>query len=230
MDASMATKRERQPLTQERIVRAALKVADRESLEGLSIRKLAKELGVSPMAIYHHFPSKKAIVERFVDALLGDFEPEEAAGGARGDEWQEALEGIFSAVRRGFRAHPAVVSMIGTWEGVGEQTWSLMENVIGLLLEAGFSRDDAVAIFYALVSFSAGFAAMEANAQEQARRSGAEDPVAWRASLEEHFAQASSDEYPNVAESVSTLATHVIEGRFELGLRALIRGFAPARG
>src|SRR5919112_6853273 len=76
----------RQPLSRQRILEAAVRFADREGLEALSMRKLGSELGVEAMSLYNHVPNKGALFDGMVEVLLGELEvpPEDESWERRG--------------------------------------------------------------------------------------------------------------------------------------------------
>ena len=74
-DANDQTRaRRREPLTRERVLQAALKLADQGGLESLSMRKLGQELGVEAMALYYHFANKDEVLDGIVDLVFGEIE------------------------------------------------------------------------------------------------------------------------------------------------------------
>ena len=98
--------RARPKLTREVLTAAALRIADAEGLEALSMRRLGAELGVDPMAAYRHLPNKKALLAGVVEAVLAgaDVETDPAA------PWQEQFKGVARAYRRAMLAHSPTVA------------------------------------------------------------------------------------------------------------------------
>jgi len=83
------TAKKRVPLTKERVLRAAIAVADERGVEGLSMRKLATELGVEAMSLYHHVAGKEALLDAMVDAVFGELHLPFVGG-----DWREATSNI----------------------------------------------------------------------------------------------------------------------------------------
>lgn len=94
-------------LTLERIVGAAVEVADAEGLAGLSMRAVAERLGVGAMSLYTHVPGKAELLDVMVDAVFGELRPDPApTGAARGGSWRDTLERSARADLAAFRRHP----------------------------------------------------------------------------------------------------------------------------
>ncbi len=100
----------RRRLTRVEIERAALAIVDGEGLEALTMRRLGAELGVEGMAIYHHVPSKAALLDRVVTRVVDEvrFEPRP------GDAWRSVLAGFGRAYRSALLAHPRAMPIIAT--------------------------------------------------------------------------------------------------------------------
>src|SRR6266511_3619466 len=109
----MATKIEetapaREPLTKERILRAAVALADEVGVESLSMRRLAQELGVVPMALYKHVANKDQLLDGMVDVIVGEIDPL-----VHGADWKSAVrQRILSARRTLLRHHPWAARVI----------------------------------------------------------------------------------------------------------------------
>jgi TetR/AcrR family tetracycline transcriptional repressor len=97
-----------EPLSRGRILDAALRLVDAEGMGALSMRRLAAELGVNPMSIYHHLPGKDAVVTGLVEAVFSESRPTVPEGGT----WQERVRDSARAYRDLARAHPNLVLAI----------------------------------------------------------------------------------------------------------------------
>src|SRR5215211_7013840 len=143
----------RQPLSRRRILEAAVRFADREGLEALSMRKLGSELGVEAMSLYNHVPNKGALFDGMVEVLLGELEvpPED-------ESWERRIREAYRAFRRLAHEHPNVFPLLvtrppDTMDGV----W-LVEEFLKTLGEAGFDPETALYAFRALSSYASGCA------------------------------------------------------------------------
>ncbi len=164
----MATTRE--PLTRLRIVELALAIIDTEGLEALNMRRLASAAGVKPMSLYHHYSNKEAILLAVAesisaaalgDAALGDAGLPEAKRGvdapaAPAAAWTDHVRLLFVGLYELVQAHPRALPLIGT--GVlrtpSGRRW--MEELMRVLLEAGFTPDEAAGIYHTLGAYTLG--------------------------------------------------------------------------
>lgn len=133
----------RAPLSRERVLRAAMALADRDGLDALSMRNLAAELGVEAMAIYHYFKSKDELLAGMKDLVMMEIEPREG----RPSEWKASLRGTamsyYQALRRhkwvnSVRPSPSSIQKTVT-DGTSAGTIRYMESVLRRLRLAGFS-------------------------------------------------------------------------------------------
>ena len=133
----------REPLSRERVLRAAMDLADRDGLDALSMRNLAAELGVEAMSIYYYFKSKDELLAGMKDLVMMEVELPEG----RPSEWKASLRGTvmsyYNALRRhkwvnGIRLSPGNIQKVAT-EGTSPGTIRYMESVLRRLRRAGFS-------------------------------------------------------------------------------------------
>ena len=91
----------RAPLSRERVLRAAVALADQGGVDALSMRKLAQELGVVPMALYKHVANKDELLDGMIDVVVGEIDPPiEGAG------WKTAVRERILSARRALLRHP----------------------------------------------------------------------------------------------------------------------------
>ncbi len=123
----------RPPLSAGRIAQCAIALADEEGLETLSMRRLADRLGVEAMSLYHHVPSKAALLEAMSDRL-GDALPVPAAG-----EWRGSLLAAARSWRDLARQHPGAFPLLATRATSGKALLDRVTILIVGLQEAGFT-------------------------------------------------------------------------------------------
>lgn len=144
-------------LSRDRVLRAAVSVADAGGIAGLTIRSLAQELGVKPMSVYYHVANKDEILDGIVDLVFAEIELPEIGG-----EWRAELARRSHSARAVLRRHPWAIGLLESRTSPGPATLRHHDTVIGTLRAAGFSRA-LTAHAYALVdSFVYGFALQEA--------------------------------------------------------------------
>jgi AcrR family transcriptional regulator len=130
------TERAREPLTKERILRAAAALADEVGVESLSMRRLAQELGVVPMALYKHVGNKDELFDGMIDVVVGEIDPP-----IEGADWRETMRERILSARRALLRHPWASSVL---ESRGEPTPTVigyMDSMMGVFLDGGFSVD-----------------------------------------------------------------------------------------
>lgn len=163
--ASMPTKtsrgkRPRQPLSRDRVLQAALRLADRRGVDALSMRTLAQSLGVEAMSLYKHVANKDDVLDSLVDLVLGQIQVPPP-----GTEWRSAMRDRARSARQVFRRHPWAVPL---FESRLNRTPSPIRlaypnAVIGLLRQGGFSVPMAYRAFLLLDSYLYGFLVQEVN-------------------------------------------------------------------
>ena len=101
----MTITKERERLTRERIIAAALRVMDTDGLEAVSMRRIAREVGVEAMSLYHHVRDKEDVLDGICEAVMREFEYPDGAG-----DISERLRAGARSYRRILQAHPDVVA------------------------------------------------------------------------------------------------------------------------
>lgn len=155
----------RDPLTPKRIVDAAVQVADEGGVRALTMRRIAGSLGVEAMALYHHVPNKRTILDGVVDAVF-----EEMGLPEQTPDWRTSIADHAWVARRAISRHRWILAMIESGDHVGPGRLRRHNALLGVLLDAGFSPADAIQASSLLDSYIHGFALQE---DQQQRSSGA---------------------------------------------------------
>lgn len=137
-------RKERAPLTRERILRAAIDFADREGIAALTMRKLADGLGVEAMSLYHHLPNKEAILDGMVDIAFSEITVPQEVG------WKEAMRLRAHSAREVLLRHRWAIGLLESRTNPGQETLRHHDAVLGVLHRAGFSTELAAHAFSAL--------------------------------------------------------------------------------
>ena len=210
----------RTPLTRQRVLRAAVALADRGGVGALSMRKLAQELGVEAMSLYHHVANKDDILDGIVDVVFGEIElPAGEAG------WEAAMRRRAVSAREALRRHPWATGLMESRRTPGPANIRHHDAVLGVLRKAGFPVELAAHAYSLLDSYIYGFALQEASLPFQTPEETAE--VA-----QEIMAAFPADDYPHLAE-IST--EHALQpgydygNEFLYGLDLILDGLARAR-
>jgi AcrR family transcriptional regulator len=136
----------------------ALAVADSDGIEAVSMRRLARELGVEAASLYHHVDGKEQILDGLVDLVAAEIEPPEASA-----NWWDAIRERAHHTRAGLRRHPWAVSLMASRTTPGPATLRLLETGIRCLREGGFSVPLAAHAVSTVDSYVHGFVLQEVN-------------------------------------------------------------------
>ncbi|QNK82318.1 TetR/AcrR family transcriptional regulator [Nakamurella sp. PAMC28650] len=173
---------DRIPLTRDRIVESALGLARHEGLAGVSMRKLAQELGVEAMSLYHHVPNKRALLILMADRSLASLRPADPAL-----PWNQRLVTLLDDIFRAGVENPAMISVLAAQELDPLQIEAseisalmLIESVLQILSESGLEVAKRVYVYNSLINLVYGFvlartqgatlAAPKGSGQDPARR------------------------------------------------------------
>jgi TetR/AcrR family tetracycline transcriptional repressor len=137
-------------LSKHQVVEAALRVTREVGLDNLSMRALARELGVPPMTIYHYAPSREYLHTLVVDDILSEIRVPSPDEG----DWEERLRKLHSDARRVFAEHPGVSAHLG--DGGSSEGARLADGVLTILAEGGFGSEAAVVCFATLFTYMTG--------------------------------------------------------------------------
>jgi AcrR family transcriptional regulator len=210
----------RTPLTRQRVLRAAVALADRGGVGALSMRKLAQELGVEAMSLYHHVANKDDILDGIVDVVFGEIElPTGEAG------WEAAMRRRSVSAREALRRHPWATGLMESRRTPGPANIRHHDAVLGVLRNAGFPVELAAHAYSLLDSYIYGFALQEASLPFHTPEEAAE--VA-----QEIMSAFPADDYPHLAEIATE---HVLQpgydygDEFLYGLDLILDGLARAR-
>jgi AcrR family transcriptional regulator len=204
--------RRRAPLTRERVLRAALRLADREGIDSVSMRKLGQALGVEAMSLYKHVADKEDVLDGLADLVIGEVEL------PPGDlEWKPALRQIAISVHEGLLRHPWAAAVLDSRLHPGPARLRYLDTVIGILRRAGFPLPDVARAFMALDSHIYGFTLQETNISF-----AIEDAPQAAAQVAAHY----GNEYPELQAIAMLAATEpdTFPVDFEFGLDILLDG------
>ncbi len=146
----------RVPLSRERALEVAVALADTGGIQSLTMRRLAGELGVEAMSLYHHVANKEAILDGMVDRVFSEIELP-----AIDADWKPAMRERASSARAALVRHPWAVGLMDSRTTPGPATLGHHDAVIGCLRQAGFSLAMAGHAFSILDSYVYGFALQE---------------------------------------------------------------------
>jgi AcrR family transcriptional regulator len=142
----------RAPLSRDRVLRAAVAFADAAGIESLSMRRLAQELGVVPMALYKHVANKEELLDGMVDIVVGEIDPP-----VSDSDWRSAVQQRILSARRALLRHAWVSRVIESRTNLTPVVLEHMDSMIGMLRTGGFSVDLTHHVMHALGSRIFGF-------------------------------------------------------------------------
>ena len=185
------TKR-RTPLNRERVLRAAVALADEGGFESLTMRKLAGELGVEAMSLYNHVANKDDLLDGMVDLVFAEIELPSTDG-----DWKTAMRARAVSTRAALNRHRWAIGLMEGRTTHGPANLGLHDAVLGCLRAAGFSLEMTVHAYSVQDSYIYGFAL-----QERDMSSESADDFAAEAQRQMQAYQAVLADYPHLVEVV----------------------------
>ncbi|MET8701301.1 TetR/AcrR family transcriptional regulator C-terminal domain-containing protein [Kitasatospora sp. NPDC004723] len=161
------------PLSRERIVRSAIRLADADGLEAVSLRKVAAVLGVGPMRLYGYIDTKEELLDLMVDQVYAEIRPS-------GDGWREVLHSLADATRGAAQRHEWFADLIGGRPQLGPHTLACGETVAAAM--GGVDLEVAVPAIGAVTAYVVGAVRREVTERRAERTSGM-DTEQWQAAL-----------------------------------------------
>ena len=213
----------RAPLTKERILRGAVALADEGGLDSISMRKIADELDVVPMALYRHVANKDEVLDAMVDEVVAEIDPLDTDA-----EWKTAVRRRILSARRMLLRHPWAARVIETRTDPTPAVITYIDEMIGLFLAGGFSIELTHHALHAMGSRILGFS------QELFDDTPDVDP-----DVEAAMYEAMAEAYPNIGRMIA-IVTHDDSSRvgdrgcddqfeFEFALDLLLDGLERLR-
>ena len=142
----------RVPLSRERVLRAAVALADEGGVDALSMRRIAQELGVVPMALYKHVSNKDELLDGMVDVVVGEIDPPPS-----GTDWKTAIRQRVLSARGALLRHPWTSRVIESRTDPSPMVLEYMDSMIGMFRAGGFSIDLTHHAMHAMGSRLLGF-------------------------------------------------------------------------
>jgi AcrR family transcriptional regulator len=152
----MAAKTEpRAPLSRERILRAALELADESGIESVTMRKLGQVLGYEAMSLYNHVANKDDLLDGILDLVLAETEPP-----ADNSEWDAAIRASAISVHEALQRHPWSSNLVMAGR-IRPARMDYMDALLGCLRQAGFAAETTYTVYHVLDAHIFGFALWE---------------------------------------------------------------------
>ncbi|HEX7197370.1 MAG TPA: TetR/AcrR family transcriptional regulator C-terminal domain-containing protein [Candidatus Limnocylindria bacterium] len=210
----------RLPLTRERVLAAALKLADQGGLEGLSMRKLGQALGVEAMALYYHFANKERVLDGIVDLVFGEIDLP-----TTDEDWKVAMRRRAISVRDALLRHRWAIGLMESRTNPGPANLRHHDAVIGNLRAAGFDMAQVATAYSLLDSYIYGYAMTKMNLPFE----DSSDIVELSETM---LAPFPAGEYQNLADFITEYAMqpgYDYANEFEYGLDVILDGLERVR-
>jgi len=210
--------RGKKSLNRGKILKAALRLADSQGIEQLSMRKLAKTLNVEAMSLYNHVASKDKLIDGLLDHVVSEFEL------PRTDQhWQTAMRVRAVSAHQVLMKHPWAALLMLSRVNVGQSILAWTDATIGCLREAGFSYELVDHAWNAIDNHTYGFTLHKINEPVS--------PMEYADSAQKYLPQIPQDTYPYL----NAMATQIADGShsgindFEFGLNLILDGLERLR-
>ncbi|MER7079713.1 transcriptional regulator, TetR family [Saccharopolyspora kobensis] len=213
----------RPAMTEERIVRTAIDLADAEGIDALSMRRIASEMGSGTTSLYRHITNKDELIELMVDVVFGEIEPPAAS-----DDWLAELADVARGFRRALLRHPWLAQQATRRPALGPNVIKSTDHALGVVGRATDDASRAAMIVGSINTFVLGSVAAEL-AELEAQRSTGMTEADWRDSVGDYVRQVvDSGRYPHFNRRILEADDRDYEARFEFGLGCLLGGIAAA--
>jgi AcrR family transcriptional regulator len=215
--------RRRDPLTRESIVAAALRVLDRDGLEGFSMRRVGDELDTGAASLYWHVGSKDGLLDLILEEVIG--EQVDEIPDPDPERWQEQLKDVAREMRRTILKHRDIVQISIGRIVMGPNAVRLTERVLAILRAGGVPDQLAVQGYLLLISSVNGFTMDEIGFAEEAAPGTPPLDEAGQM-VHDYLESLPRDQFPNVTEVADSFAVTDQDARFELLIDLFVEGLA----
>lgn len=201
-------------LSADQVLAAARAMVGELGVEVLTMRRLADRLGVAPNSLYSHYADKAALVDAFLDSLLGEIELPDADA----VDWRDGLVTLMRESRATLLTHADLLPYLLSRPMRGANASRLAESTLALLERGGIEGPGAVDALRALLTYTFGAVVLDAPRRDDP------DPVG--RARESRVAFGARTDLPRVARLAAPLSEPPADDRFEIGLRWLLDGIA----
>jgi AcrR family transcriptional regulator len=150
------TTQARIPLSRDRILNAALQLADESGADAVTMRRLGEELGFEAMSLYRHVANKKDLFDGMLDLVLAEWQPPDGEG-----DWSEAVRTSARSVHDALRRHGWAARLLMTGDHIRPARLQYMDKLLGRLRDAGFDSDATHSVYHLLDGYIFGFSLWE---------------------------------------------------------------------
>ncbi|WP_225730014.1 MULTISPECIES: TetR/AcrR family transcriptional regulator [unclassified Nocardia] len=203
------------PLSRERIVGAAIRLADADGLAAVSLRKVAAALDVGPMRLYGYIATKEELLDLMVDAVYAEIRPS-------GDSWREVLRSMAETTRQAAHQHEWLADLIGGRPQLGPNALARGEAVVAAMGE--IDVDSVMPVIDAVNAYVIGAVRREIT-ERRAERTTGMDKTQWQAAFGPYLVRTfATGRYPALATVIRDAAHLDADQTFHTGLDFLLDG------
>ena len=217
------TERERERLSRERIVTCAMAIADAEGIEALSMRRVASELGATPMALYNHVAGKDELLNEIAGELLKEID----TSGIDPSDWAGSIKTGYTEFRRVLLRHPNLLPVMQRKTEMSVEAMRPIELAVALFRSAGFSAEDAMHAHWTLSGYTMGHVLWQMTTpllEEEDEESGG-----FTSQMKAHGLRLRAllppAEFPCLLASLPSLEEYDEDAAWEFGIDSIIEGF-----
>ncbi len=217
------SKKPRGTLTSEKIVEVAMKMIDEQGIEAFSMRKLATELKVDPMAIYYYFKNKQTLIKQLVKQAL-DFTQLESIDWHRGEtiDWKQGVKAFARYYIGLCRAHPNLIQHLVTNPESGYQTIQEGNEILfSALLAGGLPAHEVIRVSDILIDYLNGYSLAESTGRLPTNKERIQ-------SFENMLDELSPEQFPATFKVIQQIDGPV-ETDFEVGLDLILAGISSCK-
>ena len=196
----------RRGLSRETIVARALKLGETEGLEAVSLRRLASDFEVTPMALYRHVKDKQDLINAMAEKVIDGFDL--TAGFRPSMTWSDRMRRALTNFKDQMDARPMALPLSIAYSGENPiGFWRMVDDLLGVTLEAGFTRREAIVVIRVVSNLVTGYLALFRQARQASEHTpSAREVDLFRRRLELNILSLPPDDFPNVVEGASELA------------------------
>ena len=229
----MAPRTKREPLSRDRLLAAAVEIADSEGVGAVTMRRVSAAVGVEAMSLYHHVPGKEGLLDGLADTVGAEVAEqiriiEETEGNL---DWQATLRRRFLTARTVMLKHPWAPGLMGSRTSIPPSAFAIYESLLATMIDAGFSYHLAHRALHSFGSMPLGFVQELFNpaaAGDEGDNDLAEAELATMAEFLPHLAAMVAAELHDHNDDV--LGWCDSQSEFEFTLDLLLDGFARQLG
>ncbi|MGK5640239.1 TetR/AcrR family transcriptional regulator [Streptomyces sp. URMC 126] len=215
-------------LTREDLADAALRLLEREGPKGLTMRKVAAEVGVQAASLYWHVQNKEELLDLAADALWEGYVPLPPDRVPAPGDWRDCVATAARRLRAHLLAHASAVRVLAGRFAPGARALGPLEETFGMLRRLGFGPADTALGAYTVMIWVQGFVLHEAVPMSAAEERGA-TPAEAVAETRRRLAELPAERYPHLVALAGELTGPDMDSRFEFGLDRLLDGLGALR-